>query len=326
MHAPTVFTVAAGVMLAACSDNLPTPPSPASPTAAAYPPIVALPTGFAPEGMAFGRGSTAYVGSLLTGAIWCGDVRTGNGRLLVPETPGRSATGIKYDQRGDRIFVAGGMTGQAYVYDASSGATLAVYQLADPSLVEAGLTLVNDVVLLGDAAYFTDSFRAVIYRVPLGASGKLPASAAVQTIPVTGDYNLLPDGAFNGTGIAATPDDRKLILMNSQEGVLYLVDPKSGRATRMAVDRALPFGDGILLDGHTLYVVQADPDQVTVVHLSPDYTSGTVERVITDPKFAFPTAVGAFGNALYVLNGRFDVAPPGVPAPDVDFQLVRVTR
>jgi len=328
MRIPVAPAVMLGVLLAACTKNPLTQPPTASAAVAAtaFPAVVALPNGFAPEGMAFGTGSTAYVGSLLTGAIWRGDVRTGTGKLLVAETPGRSATGMKYDQRSNHLFVAGGMTGQAYVYDASSGATLAAYQLADPSLADAGLTLVNDVVILRDAAYFTDSFQSVIYRVPLAPNGKLPAPGAVQVIPLTGDYTFIPDGGFNGTGIAATPDGKRLILMNCQEGVLYLVDPQSGRATRIQADRSLDFGDGILLDGHTLYIVQAAPDQVTAVHLSPDYTRGTVERVITDPGLAFPTAVGAFGSALYVLNGRFDVAPPGLPAPDVEFQLVRVAR
>lgn len=308
-----------GLLLAACS---------ADPTGtdSALPAVIPLPNGFAPEGMAFGKGSAVYVGSLLTGAVWRGDVRTGTGSLLVPETPGRSANGIKYDPRADHLFVAGGLTGQAYVYDASSGATLATYQLAAPSIVDAGQSLVNDVVVLGNAAYFTDSFQPVLYRVPLGQNGSLPAASVVQAVPLQGDYTFLPGGAFNGTGIAATPDGKRIILMNSDEGALYLVDPQSGRATRIQIGTGLSLGDGILLDGRTLYVVQAAPDQVSVVQFSPDYTSGTVDRVLTDAGLAFPTALGEFGSALYVLNGRFDVAPPGMPAPDVAFQVVRLAR
>ena len=90
---------------------------------------------------------------------------------------------------------------------------------------------------------------------------------------------------------------------------------------------ALTFGDGILLADHTLYVVRAGvPDQVDVVRLSPDFRSGVIERAVMDPRFEFPTAVGRSGDALYVLNGRFDVAPPGMPAPDVAFQVIRTTR
>ncbi len=78
-------------------------------------------------------GPTFYVASLATGAIYRGDARTGEGSVVVPALPGRSACGVKYDPRGDRLFVAGSATGQAYVYDASTGATIAVYQLADPT-------------------------------------------------------------------------------------------------------------------------------------------------------------------------------------------------
>ncbi len=45
------------------------------------------------------------------------------------------------------------------VYDASTGKLLATYQLADAATVDAGLSLVNDVIVLNDAAYFTDSFH-----------------------------------------------------------------------------------------------------------------------------------------------------------------------
>lgn len=311
--------IALGVLFAGCSEN---PTAPRGP----FPTIVALPDGFSPEGMAFGTGTTVYVGSIMTGAVWRGDVRGGTGKLLVPETADRSATGIKYDDRTRRLFVAGGMTGQAYVYDASTGATLASYQLATPAQVQAGETLVNDVVVLRDAVYFTESFQPVIYRLPLGKDGKLPAAGAVQVVPLGGEYTFVPGGAFNATGIAATPDGRWLILMNSEDGTLYRVDPGTGRASRVALGSPLTFGDGIILDGRTLFVVQSAPDQVSVVHMSADYGSAAVERVITDSNFAFPTALGELGNALYVLNGRFDVAPPGVPAPGVEFQLVRLAR
>jgi hypothetical protein len=49
--------------------------------------------------------------------------------VLVAGQAGRSAIGIKVDRR-NRLFVAGGATGQAFVYDARTGADLASYQLA----------------------------------------------------------------------------------------------------------------------------------------------------------------------------------------------------
>lgn len=323
MRTSTIRLVPLMLFLAGCSSGKLVDPSPG-------PAIIALPKGLTPEGMTFGSGATFYVGSIMTGDIWAGDARTGSGRMLTAASPGRSATGIRYDQKHDRLFVAGGFTGQAYVYDATSGATLAIYQLADPVLVESGLSLINDLVILDDAVYFTDSFQPVLYRIPLGNGGALSDPASVQAISLTGDYTFVPGGfevAFNGNGIVATSVPKQLILNNTDEGGLYLVNSQTGSTKRIDLGGgSLETGDGILLVDHTLYVVQGGLNQVAVVTLSPNYESGAIGPAITDPRFAVPSSVGALGKALYVLNARFDVAPPGLPAPDVEFQVVRVTR
>lgn len=69
------LTVAAGAAPVAAheSDN-----------AARFPARIDLPNGWAPEGITAGRGTTVFVGSLVDGAIWKGNVRTGQGRVLVP--------------------------------------------------------------------------------------------------------------------------------------------------------------------------------------------------------------------------------------------------
>src|SRR5689334_10354962 len=67
--------------------------------AQAFPDVIPLPNGFQPEGIASGNGTTFYVGSIPTGAIYRGDLRTGEGAVLVPAQLGRSATGLKYDSR-----------------------------------------------------------------------------------------------------------------------------------------------------------------------------------------------------------------------------------
>lgn len=310
--------------LAGCAGDLTTAPrthvAAASATAdAAFADVIPLPNGFSPEGIAFGEGTTFYVGSLATGAIFRGDARTGTGSLFIPDQPGRSACGIKYDARGNRLFVAGSFTGQAYVYDATTGATLAVYQLADPAT---GVTSPNDAVVMRNAVYFTDDSRPVIYRLPLGPNGELPPQSAVQTIPLTGDFPFVP-GGVNGNGIVATPNDSQLIIDNTFAGGLYRVDPFTGRATRIDLEGdALPWGDALVLLGRTLYVVQGPFNQVAVVHLSADFTSGVVDRSISSTALSFPSAIGMFGSSFYAVNARFDV-PPG---PDVQYQVVRLER
>ena len=280
-----------------------------------FPDVIPLPNGFQPEGIATGTGTTFYVGSIPTGAVYRGDLRTGEGEVLVPAQAGRAAIGLKFDDRSGLLFVAGGPTGFAYVYDGDTGANVAAIQLTTlPSFI-------NDVVITKDAAYFTNSFQPFIYRVALENNGDLPAVPTVEEIPLGGEYQFTP-GAFNANGIAATPNGKTLIIVNSTEGALYNVDPTTGVATRIDLGTgAVPNGDGILLQGKTLYVVQNRLNQIAVIKLSADLTSGTITEIITDSDFRVPTTVARFGNSLYVVNARFGTPP----TPDTEYEVVRVS-
>jgi sugar lactone lactonase YvrE len=281
-----------------------------------FPPVIPLPVGFQPEGIAVGKGTTFYVGSIPTGAIYRGDLRTGEGSILVPEQEGRSAIGLAYDERSGYLFVAGGMTGEAYVYDGSTGETVAVFTLTTEESV-----FINDVVVTREAAYFTNSFLAEIYRIPLGPAGRLPGQDAVQTIGLGGDYVQSP--GFNANGIDATPNGKWLVIVNSGQGALYRVNPQTGFATRIDLGGAtLPFGDGILLDGRILYVVQNRLNQIAVVWLAPDLTSGEVRATISDDDFRVPTTIAEFGRYLYAVNARFGVDNPEA----ADFEVVQVEK
>ena len=140
------------------------------------------------------------------------------GRDARPGASGRAAIGIEHDR--GRIFVAGGTTGKAFVYDARSGALQREIQLATGS----GATFVNDVAVTRRAAYFTDSNRAVLYRVGLTKNGA--AAAAASALPLTGDFQLV--GGFNLNGIDATPDGKTLVVVQSATGKLFRVDAATG--------------------------------------------------------------------------------------------------
>lgn len=280
-----------------------------------FPDVIELPEGFQPEGIAVGKGHTFYVGSLATGAIYRGDLRTGEGALVVDPQPGRVSVGLKYDDRTGYLFVAGGPTGNAYVDDGGTGAEIAVIPLTAPG------TFINDVVITKDAAYFTESFRPVLYRVALENNGELSSPLNVEEILLTGDFQFIPN-AFNTNGIAATPNGKTLIIVNSSTGTLYNVDPQTGVATQIDLGGdSVPFGDGLLLEGKTLYVVQNQLNQIAVVELNADLTQGTIVDTITSSDFDVPTTIARFGNSLYAVNARF-----GPPPPPTEFQVVRVPR
>lgn len=280
-----------------------------------FPKILPLPDGFRPEGIVTGRGTDYYVGSLADGAIYRGDLRTGEGDLLVTPPPGRVAVGLAFDPGCNALFVAGGPTGQVYVYDASSGAERAAYQFTAP-----GAGFVNDVIVTQDAAYFTNSFQAVLYRLPLAPGEGLPDPADVDVIPLPDEFAM---GGFAANGIEATRDGRLLVVVHSGLGTLYRIDTASWEATPIDLGgEAVPSGDGLLLQGRTLYVVQNVLNQIAVVKLEPGWASGTVMDRLMDPDFRVPTTVAGFGDALYAVNARFDITP----GPDTEFEVVRVAE
>ena len=284
-----------------------------STSTAPFPTSIPLPNGFQPEGIASGNGTTFYVGSIPTGAIYQGDFRSGQGDVLVDGQAGRSAIGLKYDPSTGLLFVAGGDTGKAFIYEADSGDFVTEIQLSSqPSFI-------NDVVITQEAAYFTNSFQPEIYRVPIGNHG-LGSTFEAETIPLGGEYQFTP-GGFNANGIAATPNGKTLIIVNSSEGALYRVDPETGTATHIDLGTdSVPNGDGILLQGKTLYVVQNALNQIAVINLASDFSSGTIVSTLTSPLFRVPTTIARFGIALYAVNARFGTPP----TPDTDYNVVRV--
>ena len=189
---------------------------------------------------------------------------------------------------------------------------LASYQFVAP-IPGANNTFINDVVLTPDGAYYTDSRSAVLFHLPLGRHGRLPAQDEVRQIPLSGDWAPNAEGvAPSANGIARTPDGRALIVVASNFGALFRVDPRTGVATAIDLGgETVVNGDGLLLDGRTLYVVQNRLNTVAVIRLNHRGTAGTVEQRVTDPRFDVPTTVAAFGDRLYLPNARFGIAVAG---------------
>lgn len=284
---------------------------------AGLPEIIALPDGFRPEGIVIGHPPYAYAGSLANGAIYRFNLLTGEGDILVSGAGGRVAVGLGYDKRTNYLFVSGGPTGAAHVYDAASGAEVGAYQLTTDST-----TFVNDVIVTQEAAYFTDSFQPLFYRLPLGPGGALPGATAVEEIPLGGDFVFVP-GGFNSNGIEATPGARWLLIVHSSRGELYRVDPSNGEAALVDLGGgALPNGDGLLRDGHRLYVVQNFLNQIAVVTLNSQYDAGAITDTLTHPAFRIPTTVAGIGPYLYAVNARFDTTP----TPETEYEVVRVSK
>jgi sugar lactone lactonase YvrE len=278
--------------------------------------VIVLPGASSAEGIAAGRGATFYAGDLFRGDIFRGNVRRGTAELFIDAPEGRMATGMKVDVAHHLLFVAGGFTGQAYVYDTRTGATVATYQFAAPGPATAPpTTVINDVAITRRGAWFTDSVQAKLYFVPLSHSG------------VPGQFRILAlsgpaadtSGDFNLNGIAATANGKTLIVAHSTKGQLYTVDPRTAVSATIA-GVSVPAVDGIVLEGRRLWAVQ-NSNQVTRIRLRRHLTSGVVEKVITSDLFQTPSTAARFGSRLAVVNAKFDT---GIPPTAKQYEVVLV--
>ncbi len=265
------------------------------------PSVIELPGATGAEGIAAGDGDTFFAGDLGNGNIFRGDISEGKAGLFITAPAGRLAVGMKVDRRNDLLFVAGGPTGQAYVYDLESRKTAAVYQLA-----AAKGSFINDVTLTREGAWFTNSRAGELYFVPVSRDGDLGEARTLELAPPAGTV----DPGFNLNGIAAKGGDT-LIVAHTGRGALYAVDPDNGSNKRIDVTDSsgapvtLTNIDGIVVRGNTLWAVQNLRNQVSRIKLNPSLDGGVVQEVITSKDFDVPTTAALFGNTLALVNAKF---------------------
>ena len=107
--------------------------------------------------------------------------------------------------------------------------------------------------------------------------------------------------------------------MQTSTGNLYTADPRTG-VTRQIDAPLVPNGDGILLRGTTLYVVQNQLNKIAVLQLDPGLTRGTLVTELTDPDLDIPATIAALGRRLYAINARFTTPP----TPETPYDVVNV--
>ena len=313
LRIPVICATAVGVVAAAALVALAPAAEATTEKVDILPTTLNLPNGFQPEGIAIGALPFAFFGSRANGDLFRVNLINGEGKVF-STGPGTPSLGMKVDIRG-RLFVAGGTGGDGRVVNAVTGEVLASYTFTTAP------TFVNDVVLTQDAAWFTDSLKPQLYKVPLGRAGALPDQSAVQTVPLTGAYVHQP--GFNANGIARTPDGKGLLIVQTATGLIFNVDPATGVTSTVDLGGYLvQFGDGLLVLGRTLYAVQNRLNQIAVFDLNAAGTQGTLASTITSPNFDVPTTVAVFGNRLYLPNARFTTPP----TPDTVYTANAVNR
>lgn len=272
----------------------------------ALPVQIDLPSGFFPEGIAAGRGATFYVSSLDDGSIWKGNFRTGDVEPLADPTGGFTTVGLFVDNRG-RVWAAGGPSGAARVYNGRTGELLATYQFTAPFE-----SFINDVVIDGEYAWFTDSGtqnspnpdafqfagKPRLFRVPVGR--RLAAPDDFSELEVA-----IPDVSFpNLNGIETTPNGRRLLVAHSELSAIFNVNPRSGAAVQVEIDQTFEGADGLRRDGRKLYIANGG-NVITELRLNRRGTVGRYQRTLVAQGAEITTTIAIFADGLYLPDARF---------------------
>lgn len=275
-----------------------------------------------PEGIAAGRRGEFYVSSVTTGTIYRGDASDPALEVFLPGgQDGRTiAVGLAVDRRG-RLWVAGGDTGRVWVYDTRDGELVAEY---DNGLgATPGATFVNDIDTSRDAAYISDSNNPQLYTVDFDRRGLGELEVLVD---FTGTALEYVPGEFNVNGVEVSRDGDTLVVVQSVSGGLFRVDTGTGEVAAIDLGGAtLPGGDGLLLEGDDLYVVQNFLQTLNLVELDDDLATGEVAASETNPRYRFPTTVDRVGGRLLLPNSQLDLlfGPPG-STPTLPFEVLAV--
>lgn len=258
-----------------------------------------------PEGIAYdAKAGVIYTANATDGTIARTNLKSGASQIVAPAgllIPQGSTTfpavlGLKIDGA-QRLWVAGGRTAKMFVVDARTGALLKTFATGDPG------SLINDIAVTKDAAFFVDTLRPTLWRAPIKGSaiGELEPWLPYEGTPIVYDTGA------NLNGIAATPDGRTLIVGQMNKGLLFKIDVRTRAVTPIDIGgEALTGADGLVLDGRTLYVVRQPDAEIVTVALSADLSSGKVVSRFKDPALLWPATAAKAGNALLVVNSQFN--------------------
>jgi hypothetical protein len=272
-----------------------------------------------PEGVANGFGAAKLlIGQIVSGEILSVNVLTGAQRTVVkPSDNGaRQAWGLEYAPRFGAILVAGGGPNfgggkpEVYIYSVAGKleATCA------PSSLGSFGSFMNDVTVIGDKAYITDSQNDSVMTLDIKAA--MQGDCEVGSIALPAVFDSVDAADFGANGIAAYSDGI-LVAHEFDASLWYInIEDPSEPAQQVLADGTVPGADGLIVDGNTLYVTLNAEDQIVVYELGT--TAGTIQAdkkgCYASSNFEAPSTSAIVKNYIYTANSRFFNFPdPGDP-------------
>ena len=265
-----------------------------------------------PEGVAYDRRSGRFYVSEarpgsdgVGGRVWRGKLGSKTLKPFLPAAADRPGTiGMKV-KRG-KLYIAGGPAGDVEVYDISSKERVAQFQLCATGCFINDLSVAKN----GDVFVTESNLSQFVYRIP--AEAVRNGGGAVDPIAISPPLTPVA-GAPNANGIAAN-EGRYVVFVQSSAGKLFRLDRGTREVTEIPVSGGeVTNGDGIVLDGRTLYVVRNRDQLIAKVKLSRDFDSARVVKTKTDKTFEDPTTAALAGKRLLVVNSDFFPPNPGAP-------------
>jgi Cu-Zn family superoxide dismutase len=268
-----------------------------------------------PEGVAYSHSLGAFfVSDTGSGAIYRGTLKSSTVSPFIPGAAGQSAVGLKVFR--GKLYAAGGSTGTITVYDLASKQLLARFDTGAGGFL-------NDLVVTrrGDV-YVTDSTRPMLWHVTaaqVAAGSGTPQGIDVSAVGFVSGFNL--------NGIVAD-GDRRLVTVQTNTGKLFRIRLAHGGSAVRSIDAvkgvSVPGGDGLLLDGGRLLVVQGGPPaQISFVKLRHGDRRGEVRDVRTSPLLKGPSTIARARDLYLVVNADFATSTKpftvaGLPREDND--------
>jgi len=289
-----------------------------------------------PNGIAFDPVTDLfYVGNTEDGTILRGDVESGEVEVFSEGgADGRGPVfGLELDGTGN-LYVAA-RPAEVFVYDTVGGGLRGRFANGRDS---DGRT--QEIAIAPDgAAYVTDATTPVVYRIsPEAVTGAATASADGGTtgapardlevfVDLVGTPFAYRDGAeadgINADGIVVTPDGEYLLVVQPNTGRLYRIAVATKEVVAVDLGGAtLARGNGMDLDGRTLYVVLIEDGSIVPVAMADDYASGVAGEGIVDRSLDRPTAIAVIGDGT-ALVANHQASPPD--PPELPFVVSRLT-
>jgi sugar lactone lactonase YvrE len=271
-----------------------------------------------PEGIVFDqRLRRFFVSDTGDGKIYSGTLGS---TTMTPFIPGPGAAAVGLEVRGNRLYVAGGPSGEIRVYNLRTKEQVAKFDTGSGGFL-------NDLAVTSSGDVFvTDSFRPTLWHVT-------PAQVRAgrgepQALDVSGGIPFeTTAGVFNLNGIVAT-SGHQLIVVDSNTGRLFRIDLNQRRNAIRRIDRiegaTVPTGDGMILDRRRLVVVQGGnaatnvPTQISFVKLRRGARRAQVQSSRRSRRLVGPSTIARARNLYLVVNANFSaptVAPNVVALP-----------